>query len=454
MTPKNSNEPDPKESKEIDLLYRSWGHDLRNKTILINNFVTLIRRALQEQSIDVHRINSWLDTMEKTLGEISSIPSPFHIEQVQLNSFIEKRINQIQDFEIYKGIQFHLTLDSKQPVIFANSVWLRRFFDILLENAAVSMSKSSIKQIQINTQVRDRIVSIQVNDTGQGIDEKFISSLFLKPLKTGQDGRGRGLYIANLIADTYGGKISLVNTSRTGTSLEIQLPLDDIRDSNKRNESTNEKQATILVADNEQSFRNLWAELLSQEGYQVRTAGNPTDAQRMLEQGGIDLAVLDLRLSDDDEEQDVSGLKVAEVAPSIPKIILTAYSNVEVVRKTFEKHLAVDFVSKIEGVDKVLTTIKRSLSIDIQLEKDFEEARKQATFTHRTRLVLIIVGAIVIIGGAIGVLAGQITSGLLSIVSGVVVEALAGLFSKLSDDASKRMDRYHKELLSLYKKRK
>lgn len=218
--------------------------------------------------------------------------------------------------------------------------------------------------------------------------------------------------------------------------------------------------ATVLIADNSPEYSRSLAALLELEGYEVVLATNFTEARKLLEQGGIDLAILDLRLSADDDEHDYSGLDLArDIAPSIAKIILTAYPSIQVAREALKIHsdglpIAADFVQKADGPKAILSSIERSVAVGLQLEKDFEETRKQAVFADRARLVLIIVGGVVILGGALGVLLGQTAAGSLSIVSGVIVEALAGLFLKLSEDANKRMDRYHKELLNLYKEGK
>ncbi len=227
--------------------------------------------------------------------------------------------------------------------------------------------------------------------------------------------------------------------------------------------------ATLLFADNDPDFLKTRSEFLEQEGYQVIQAGNPAEARRLLEKGGIDLAILDIRLRDDDDEKDTSGLTLAnEVTPSIPKIILTSFPSVDAVREALRPQsgglsLTVDFVSKNEGPEALIAAVKRAIAVHVdkrpkqvvlnlseQLEKDYEEARKQAIFTHRARLVLMVVGSIVIIGGVVGVLLGQATAGALGTVSGVLIEALAALFSKFSEEANKRMDKYHRELLKLY----
>jgi CheY-like chemotaxis protein len=231
--------------------------------------------------------------------------------------------------------------------------------------------------------------------------------------------------------------------------------------------------ATILFADNDPDFSKARVETLEAEGYHVLLATNPTEARRLLEQNGLDLAILDIRLLDDDDKKDTSGLTIAkEVAPAVPKIIMTNFPSVNAVRDALKPQLgglppAIDFLNKKDGLEAMVASVRRSIAVHVekspkhavldlseQLEKDYEEARRQAVFIHRVRLVLIIIGGVVISGGAIGVIRGQAAVGILGIMSGTIVEALAGLFSKFAEDANKRMDRYHKELLELYKEQK
>jgi len=81
--------------------------------------------------------------------------------------------------------------------------------------------------------------------------------------------------------------------------------------------------ATILFADNDPRFRETMSELLEQEGYLIVPATDPTEARRKLELGGIDLAILDIRLVDDGDEKDTSGLDLAkEVALFVPRVFI------------------------------------------------------------------------------------------------------------------------------------
>ena len=124
---------------------------------------------------------------------------------------------------------------------------------------------------------------------------------------------------------------------------------------------------TILLADNNEAYRETWGELLRIEGYEVVMAGSPSEAEERLAVGGIDLAILDVRLKDDSDELDTSGLEVArKVPPSIPIIIATNYPTSENVRTAMHRpigrqQLAIEFIFKHESEDVFLEKLKEVL---------------------------------------------------------------------------------------------
>src|SRR6476659_4135176 len=84
---------------------------------------------------------------------------------------------------------------------------------------------------------------------------------------------------------------------------------------------------TILLADNNQGARERWARVLREAGYEVYLAKNPEEAREILDGEKIGLAILDLRLEQDTDEHDLSGVWLAKERAyrDIPKIILTAF---------------------------------------------------------------------------------------------------------------------------------
>jgi two-component system response regulator PilR (NtrC family) len=83
----------------------------------------------------------------------------------------------------------------------------------------------------------------------------------------------------------------------------------------------------ILLVDDEPSIRQLLSYRLKREGFDVVIAENGRDAVRLLEAGGIDLLVSDIRMPD------MNGVEVLRAAkqldPDILGIMITAYASKE-----------------------------------------------------------------------------------------------------------------------------
>lgn len=123
-------------------------------------------------------------------------------------------------------------------------------------------------------------------------------------------------------------------------------------------------QITILLCDNNPDYLQMCGEFLGANGYQVRRASTREEAVSLLENARIHLAVLDLRLVNDQDDKDRSGLHVAQqVARSLPKLILTnfpVYQDVVEALRLDHHQLppAVDFVDKRKGFDHLLEAVQ------------------------------------------------------------------------------------------------
>ena len=114
-----------------------------------------------------------------------------------------------------------------------------------------------------------------------------------------------------------------------------------------------EPQRVVLFADNDAQFLDARAEWLEDAGYRVLKASGLEQARRLLAEARIHLAILDVRLVDDQDERDISGLLLAQhpAYRAIPKVILTDFPTVQAVKSALAPVLdgrspAVDFISK------------------------------------------------------------------------------------------------------------
>ena len=85
----------------------------------------------------------------------------------------------------------------------------------------------------------------------------------------------------------------------------------------------------ILLMDNILEFLELQANLLEIEGYQILKAETVAKGRKLLAERRIHLALMDIRMEDEDEKEDTSGLQLARDPQfqHIPKIILTAHRD-------------------------------------------------------------------------------------------------------------------------------
>ena len=130
----------------------------------------------------------------------------------------------------------------------------------------------------------------------------------------------------------------------------------------------------LLIADNDPDFLNTRAEYLEAEGYKVYKAFSVEQVESLLELVWVNVAVIDLRLRDDSDPEDVSGLWLAKNLKylAVPKIILTRWPTYQAVREALGPSVeglppAVDFVAKQEGPRLMLESIERAFQRHVRL---------------------------------------------------------------------------------------
>jgi DNA-binding response OmpR family regulator len=132
----------------------------------------------------------------------------------------------------------------------------------------------------------------------------------------------------------------------------------------------------ILFADNNSDFLETRTEFLKREGYDVVRAANLTEAEWLLKNANIHLAILDIRMQNDDDEYDQSGLILAkEACRTIPTIILTNYPALDAARFALKQQsgglvLSVDFVMKQEGPPALIAAVRHAFNHHVRINWD------------------------------------------------------------------------------------
>jgi CheY-like chemotaxis protein len=227
---------------------------------------------------------------------------------------------------------------------------------------------------------------------------------------------------------------------------------------------------TILLADNQPDDLETWKRILTTAGYEIRLARSPEEARKVLQNNKVDLAIIDLRLVDDKNENDISGILLAKEKAyrHIPKIILTAfnlgYSDLRSVLGPAIDELppTVAFVNKDEEPQELIEVVRRTLetwprireaiaNVSEQIKHDHEEARSQARLNYIAAFGLSVLAALIIFSGIGLAWSNHLAIGLVGTAGGIVTDILSYLFFTRVNLANSRMDIYHQELLQTYR---
>ncbi|MBP9023226.1 MAG: response regulator [Spirochaetes bacterium] len=112
----------------------------------------------------------------------------------------------------------------------------------------------------------------------------------------------------------------------------------------------------ILVVEDEQYQRELYALELKDEGYDVDQAANGKDAVELVKTNKYDLVILDIRMPEMDGIEALG--KIISRDKKIPIIIYTAYSNY---KSNFMTWTADAYVTKSSNLDELKNKIKEVL---------------------------------------------------------------------------------------------
>ncbi len=242
---------------------------------------------------------------------------------------------------------------------------LRQVLDSLLDNA-VKFTESG-GRITVAVAQRDRMVSIDVEDTGRGISPERLPDLF-EPFHQLDDasarvdgGFGLGLAIAkHLIALHHGELTAASEGPGRGATFTLTLPIADQRRATQAPRGAHGPELAhvrVLVIDDDPRVRRALALLLGRAGAVVDTVESAEAARAQIALRPPAVIVCDVTLHAEDGNSFIQRLRAS--GQTIPAIALTAYAMESDVQRAldagFDVHLAkpVDFDRLAEHIEEL-----------------------------------------------------------------------------------------------------
>jgi signal transduction histidine kinase len=214
-------------------------HDLKNPISGNARVLTVLlesgRYPIDGQLADILKIikeaNDDLLKMVKNLLEVFRLDQSqqvFSFGAVDIVRLLGDCLCELSKDIVSKGQKLVYEPVSDLPPVAADVTAIKHVFLNLIENAIKYTPQEKEIHIKISSDMES--VSVQIIDSGVGMDEDELSGLFRR-FSQGAAGRsqthgsGLGLYLCKQILDAHKGRISCTSELNRGTSFRVELPL-------------------------------------------------------------------------------------------------------------------------------------------------------------------------------------------------------------------------------------
>lgn len=196
-------------------------HDMRNPLTVIINYATMVRKnaknKLDKKSLD--QLELIEDEARKMYHQIEDVLNyvklpPLKLQTHSLHDVLKRVIERV-----HIGDDVEINLPKTNPLITCDIDKMEIVFVNLITNAIEAMNKSGT--ISINVSENKDTITIEIEDSGPGINQENIEKIFEPLFTTKTTGTGLGLASCKNIIDRHQGTISVKNNP---TVFTIRLP--------------------------------------------------------------------------------------------------------------------------------------------------------------------------------------------------------------------------------------
>lgn len=135
---------------------------------------------------------------------------------------------------------------------------------------------------------------------------------------------------------------------------------------------------SILIVDDERDIRELIGDILRDEGYSVRLAGNSDDCMAEINAEAPALMILDIWLKD----SRMDGIDILKTVkrdnPDVPVVIISGHGNIEIAVAAI-KQGAYDFIEKPFNIDQLMVVVGRAMETSRLRRENHDLRRREVT---------------------------------------------------------------------------
>lgn len=367
----------------LGLLASGIAHDFNNlMTVVLGN----TELALMEHN---GSDGGLLDEIKKTTLRAAELANQMLVytgkTELSVNtinlSLVVKEMASLLDVSISKKVSIEYCLDEDIPLMRGDVSQIRQVAMNLITNASEAIGDRP-GVIAISTHLVDlrpgelessfpgsgvpagRYVRLEVSDTGSGMSEETLNKIFDPLFTTKVTGRGLGLAALLNAVERHNGAVAVESEVGQGTVFRIYFPVSEPVDEEAARVGAESDDwhgwGTALIADDEESIREITAVLLERIGFRVLTAADGLEMVDLFTEhaGDITLLLMDLNMPRLNGIE--STLRIRHINPKVPVLFMSGYSRDQVMER-FGHEPHTEFIKKpfqsqelVDGIRKVM----------------------------------------------------------------------------------------------------
>ncbi len=222
------------ESEKLAALGRmaaGLAHEIKTPLTSIKMNSELLGRTLSLSKDD----QDSLDIIQKELRRLEDLvkdvllfarPTELSYSPVELDVLVREVLEQCKPEYSSRGIRVKIGLGLDNVSILCDQGKIKQVLLNVLGKAADAIRRDGTITVR-TTLTRERSsVSVEVEDSGEGIPPDHIDRLFEPFFTTKATGTGLGLSISKRIVEQHGGKIEVASQVKKGSTFHIELPVE------------------------------------------------------------------------------------------------------------------------------------------------------------------------------------------------------------------------------------
>ena len=231
---------------ELGSMTSGLAHEIKNPLSTIGLNIQLLAESLAELEIeqdDRARLGRRVDALQREIERLKDILTDFldfagekklDPSPTDLNAMVGELADFFHPQAERQSVRLYVTPSTDSVVADVDGPLVKQAVLNLLLNALQAMGEpnegSGPREIYLRTEIADdgeqREARLRVADTGNGMDEEMLASIFKPYFTTKSSGTGLGLPTSRRIIEEHGGRIEVHSEPGRGTEFTLIFPID------------------------------------------------------------------------------------------------------------------------------------------------------------------------------------------------------------------------------------